>query len=343
MNRIFTRMALVGAALAACAAAHAQDFLFPLKTVTVLAPSDNGGVVDKTANLLVQGISQVTKKSVVLQSVRGEAPMVSAVLSLSKAKPDGYTVLLTSYEMSQAVKKDPEASKALAQFEPVTAIASTASLFVTGGSQPYRNLKDFMAAAREKPGQLKCATAAPPSSSAIVGADFDKKYPGLVKFVNYPHISQAVASVVSGKSDCMFELPYPLMSHLLKGQLKSMAVTSSSRMLETPRTPTFLEASGEGFVSSSWYGVHAPKGTPSMVIRRIAQGVSMALSREEILKSFGDMGYGVLSMDAEEFRRSIENDLGAARAIAFTPHSKPGASFSYAFQYPNAPKSAGLF
>jgi len=320
MKKPLTRLAFT---LAAClgigATALAQDFLYPLKPITVLVPSDGGGRVDKTAQLLVDGIVAETKKKVVLQSVKGQGPdgaMLTAIQMLKKAPPDGYTLLLTSYEMSQSAQKDLAAVTALAEFEPAAGVASTASLLVINANLPYKTLSDFMAAAKESPGRFKCASATPPSSSSLVGADFERTWPGLVKFESYPNVTKAVAGVVAGQSDCMFELAYPLMHGLLSGKLKSMATTGSSRQAETPRTPTFKEAIGTDFVSSSWYGVHAPKGTSDMVLRRISQGVSMSISRPDVQKAFGDMGYGVSNQDRDDFRKSIENDVSPAKSPA---------------------------
>ena len=252
---------------------------YPKKPVHIVVPYPAGGAVDAFARVLTQQLSEMWGQQVVVDNRPGASTMIGAE-QVAKSPPDGYTLLLTAEltlvivpHLYEKIPYDP-----LRDFAPVVALVSATQALVANPSLPVKTVKDLVALAKAKPGQLTFGSFGNGSTGhlnmevlqAMTGARFNH--------IPYNGAGPAMNDVIGGHIDFMLAALSIVKGNVQAGKLHMIGVGSNHRSSEFPDVPTLSESGAPGFEAKSWFGLVAPAGTPPDVIKKINQDVTRVIS-----------------------------------------------------------------
>src|SRR2546427_215908 len=253
------------AALAISASAQAQ--VYPTKPIRMIVAYPPGGGTDIVGRMVAQKLGETLGQSVLVENRGGASGNIGTELA-ARAAPDGYTILMgnvapnaINVSLFKNLPFDP-----VADFVPVSLVASTPNILVVHPSIPARTVKQVIALAKAKPGTLNFASAGVGSSSHLAGELFRILAGADIVHVPYKGAGPAMADVLSGQVQLYFATMPAAMSHVKSGKLAPVAVTSSRRSQALPGLPTTAEAGVPRHETSTWDGVRAPAHTPAAVI-----------------------------------------------------------------------------
>ncbi|HEU5284067.1 MAG TPA: tripartite tricarboxylate transporter substrate binding protein [Burkholderiales bacterium] len=282
-----------------CAAAQA----FPTKPIRIVVPYTPGGTSDILARVIGQKMIDAWGQPVVVDNKPGANGNVGADL-VAKAPADGYTLLLTdlgglciSASVYPELPFDPARD-----FAPVVLISYSPHILGVHPSVPANTVKELIALARSKPGGLTFATAGVGSAPHLAGIEFALRSGVQWTYVPYKGGSQAVADVVAGHADVLFNGMLPTYPFVTGGKLKAIAVSSAKRAAAAPGVPTVAE-SLPGFETGSWQGVVAPAGTPREIVDRLNAEIRRILAMPDVKERLAAQG--------TEVRAGTPESLGA--------------------------------
>ncbi|TAJ31957.1 MAG: tripartite tricarboxylate transporter substrate binding protein [Reyranella sp.] len=285
-------IATVAATLAAPAvisSARAQGF--PNKQVRILIPYAPGGTSDILARLLQPHLQAALGQTVVVENRVGANGNI-AVDMVAKSPPDGYTVVLTdlgNLTISPAVMKLPfDVAK---DFNAVTVLAYSPHLLAANPDRPYKTVPELIAYAKANPDKLNYATAGLGSAPHLAGALFAHSLGLKITFIPMKGGAEAIQQVVGGHADALFNGMIATLPHVKNGKLRGLAVSSAKRSELAPDLPTVSEASGiKDFVTGSWQGILAAKGTPPEVLERLYVEIDKATKIPEVAARLKELG-----------------------------------------------------
>jgi tripartite-type tricarboxylate transporter receptor subunit TctC len=252
---------------------------YPTKPVHIIVPYPAGGAVDAFARVLTQQLSELWGQQVGVDNRPGASTMIGAE-QVAKSPPDGYTLLLTAEltlaivpHLYEKIPYDP-----LRDFAPIVALVSATQALVANPSLPAKTVKDLVALAQAKPGQLTYGSFGNGSTGhlnievlqAMTGARFNH--------IPYNGAGPAMNDVIGGHIDFMLAALSIVKGNVQAGKLRMIGVGSNHRSSEFPDVPTISESGAPGFEAKSWFGLLAPAGTPPDVIKKINQDVTRVMS-----------------------------------------------------------------
>src|SRR5215475_8966210 len=276
MFRRVTLAILLAAGLFSHQTAFAQ---YPTRPVHVVVPYPVGGAVDAFARVLSQKLSEMWAQQVVVDNRPGASTTIGAE-QVAKSPPDGYTLLLTAeltlVTVPHLYEKIPY--EPLRDFAPVIALVSATQALVANPSLPVKTVKDLIALAKAKPGQLTYGSFGNGSTGhlnmevleAMTGARFNH--------IPYSGAGPALNDVIGGHVDFMLAALSIVKGNVESGKLRMIGVGSAHRSREFPDVPTISESGVPGFEAKSWFGLVAPAGTPADIIRKINGDVTKVIS-----------------------------------------------------------------
>jgi tripartite-type tricarboxylate transporter receptor subunit TctC len=262
-------------------AASAQSW--PNRPIRMLAPV-NGGLADIAGRLIAQGIAEPLRQQVIVDN----RPGIVAIESAIKAVPDGYTILVFSQSMwigpllSSTTTYDP-----IADLTPVTPVASTPNVLVVHPSMPVKSVRDLIALAKNRPGEMNYASG-PTGGTPHLAMELFMSMTG-IRFTRIPYkgSAQALTDLMAGNVQVMFPPAASVTSFVTSGRLKALAVTSVQPSALAPGLPT-VAASVPGYESVSNIGMFAPLGTPAAIVSRLNQEIVRVLNapdaKDKLLK-----------------------------------------------------------
>lgn len=300
------RMLIAGlAVLPSCGApAHGQEF--PSKTVRIIA-SEAGGGGDFIARLLAVGLTSAFGQQVIVEN-RGGGVVAGDVVA--RSAPDGYTLLLYGNTlwllplMRKQVPYDPQKD-----FVPVTLAGRAGNMLVVHPSLPVKSVKDLIALARARPGQLNFSTAAPGTINHLAGELFNSMAKINIVRISYRGSPSALNALVSGEVQLMFATAAPAKPHIQAGRVRPLGVTTSTRLSAYPDVPTIMEAGLPGFEAVSFHGIFAPARTPDAIVSRLHQEIVRVLSRPDTRDRFASIGAEPVGSTREELAAEIKAEL----------------------------------
>ncbi len=268
------------AVMAAAPAVVAQTY--PGKTVRMVAPFAAGGPVDITARLVAQKLTEAWGQQVVVENRTGASGMIGAEL-VAKSAPDGYTLLVNSSihvivpSLFAKMAYDP-----IQDFVPISAVSSSPLLLVVTPTLPVKNVKEFIALAKARPGDLTFASSGAGSSTHLTAELLKSLTATRMTHVPYKGQSQALTDVISGQIPFMFNSLPPSIAFINAGRLRALAITSKQRSSQLPNVPTFGESGYAEFVTGSWYGVWTPANTPEAVVSKLSAEIVRIVSLPDV-------------------------------------------------------------
>jgi len=297
-------LALLAAALVSTAA-HA----WPDHPITLVVPYTPGTGIDLIARQLANHLPAQLGQPVVVSNVPGASGNIGSEKA-AHAKPDGYTLLVqvSTLVMNGSLYKslpyDP-----VADFTPVTLTSWGTLLLVTNPQvQKAASVKDVVSAAKAAPGKLTYATPGVGTPHHLSMALFMQSAGIEMLHVPYKGTAGAVTDLLGGRIDFMFLPVHVALQHIAAGRLKAIATGSAARLPQLPDVPTLTEAGVTSDNVDMWYGVLAPKGTPSEVVERLGKEIADVLAMPPVAKAFEAQGMVPATSSAEEFGALIAKD-----------------------------------
>jgi tripartite-type tricarboxylate transporter receptor subunit TctC len=294
--------AFLAVAFAASAAALAQGY--PARPVRLVIPFPPGGSNDVVGRMIAFQLSDRIGKQVIVDN-QGGAGGIIGTEAVARAAPDGYTLLLISvaHAFGSSMYKLPY--DPIGAFAPVSILGSGPVALCVNAKLPVNSLKDLIALAKAKPGELNYATAGIGSFQHLSSALF-KLQSGLdIVHIPFKGGGPAMADVVAGNTQIVIGSLIQMLPQIHSGRLKILGVGSAKRVPALPDVPTISEAGVPGYEATNWWGIVAPAGTPRPVIDRLHQELSVILATPETKKRFETEGGEAIQMSPDDFGRFI--------------------------------------
>ena len=283
-------------------AARAQDY--PTKPVFFVV----GPGPDAVARLIGQKLTAAWGQQVLID-IQPTAGGVVAARNVSKAPPDGHTMLLTtgSYTIMQALRPDLPFNL-LRDFEPVAQIGSLSFLLLANRSLPVKSLDDLIKLARAQPGKINCASSGV-GTTAHLGCEMLKKFANIdIVHVPYKGAAPALTDLMGGQVEIFFAVPTTA-AQVKSGDVRALAVTGRKRLAILPEVPTVAEAGLPDLEFGSWNGVHVPAATPKPIIAKLNAEIGKARNQPDIQQRMTDFGLTAEGSTPEEFGEFVKRDL----------------------------------
>jgi len=294
--------AAAATAVVACGA-HAADPAYPTKPVRIEVGANAGGGTDIIARMLAEKFQASTGQPFVVDNKPGASNTIAADFT-AKAAPDGYTLLVAT-NTGQAIAPhmiklnfDP-----LTQLEPVGLVVVVPNVLLVGATTPYQSVKELVAAAKAKPGDLKYASSGVGSTQHIAGEAFDLAAGIKTTHVPYKGSSQAHVDILSGEVQMMFDTTSSAMPQIKAGKFRPLAVTSPARSAELPNVPTIAEAGYPAAEMTTWYGLFVTGGTPKPIVDALAAELKKALALPDVQAKLRGLGGEAGKLTTAEFAK----------------------------------------
>lgn len=303
------RIGCFSVALLIASATWAQDY--PSKTVRMIVPFAPGGATDVLARIVSQKLYDRWGQIVIADNRVGASGNIGAEFVAKSAAPDGYTLLMAgaphAINMSLFRNLRYDLAKDLT---PITAVATFPSLIAVHPSVPVRSVKELIALARARPGELNFGSAGNGSPNHLSMELF--KTMAKVDMTHIPYkggSGQMVSDLLAGQVQlASMGLP-PSMPYVKAGKLRVIAVTSAKRSPMLPDTPTVAESGLAGYEVTSWYGVFAPLGLAGNLVTKLNSDVVAVLGAPDLKERLASLGAEPLPMSADDFGRFVRNDI----------------------------------
>ncbi len=283
---------------------------YPTRPIRLIVPFPPGGGTDIMGRLVESHLTEKLGVQTVVDNRGGAGGIIGTELA-AKANPDGHTLLIGSVSTisinpSLHPKLPFDTVKDLA---PVSLIASTPSVVVVTANLPARSVKELIALAKAKPGQLNFASAGSGTSHHLGGEFFKLTADINIVHVPYKGTAPAVTDLVSGQVSMMIANMPAVLPMIKAGRLRPLAVTSLSRSSLMPELPTVAESGLPGFEVIVWYGVLAPAATPKPIIAKLNGYLKQMAGVPQVKERLAGQGAEAISSTPEEFARKIREDM----------------------------------
>lgn len=273
---------------AALAAHGAWAQTYPAKPIRLIVPFAPGGATDVLARTMGQKLTEAWGQQVVIDNRAGAGGNL-AVEVAGRAAPDGYTMILPAMAYAVNPSLYSKVPYTFDQFTPVTIVAKGPLVLVVTPGSGINSVKDLIAAAKAKPGQLQYASGGNGSSLHLAGELF--KYTAAVDILHVPYkgTNDFIPDLLSGRVPISFSSPLIMAGHVKAGRLKALAVTSSRRVAGWD-VPTIAEAGVKGYEMDAWYAILVPAGTPQAIVAQLNRQIGQALRAADVKEKLGSLG-----------------------------------------------------
>lgn len=270
--------------------AHAQA-AYPNKPIRLVVPFPAGGATDLLARSIAQRVGQGLGQTVVVENKAGAGGTLGSA-EVAKAAPDGTTILIaTSSTHAIAPHLNPNLPyKVDADFTPIAHVANAPNVVLVPLSLPVANIKELIAYAKGRPGQLNYASSGNGTIVHLTSEAFKSQAGVYITHIPYRGTALAIPDLVSGKVHLLFDSVVSGMPHVKDGKLKALAVTSRTRSTLAPDLPTVAESGLPGFESTTWFGIYGPKGLPAEVTSRLNAEFNAAMKSTEVQERLARLG-----------------------------------------------------
>jgi tripartite-type tricarboxylate transporter receptor subunit TctC len=299
---------------------------YPTKPVRIIEPFGAGGGPDVVSRALAQKLTELWGQPVIVQNVPG-AGATAGPAQVAKSPADGYTLLVsTSAQAYSAVLVKNLPYNPLKDFIPVAPLTSQPYVLVAGKSSGITTVRELIAAAKAKPGELKFASTGVGTGTHLGLEKFNLEAD--IKAAHVPArpgdaIADVIANTVAGHTTYMLA-PIPLaLADIRAGNLRALGVTTKKRSSLLPEVETIAEAGVHGFDYPIWYGVWVPAGTPAGVVDKLAKDIARVLAAPDLRDQLAKHGADPMSMTQSEFAHFVLSESESVARIAEAAGIKP--------------------
>jgi tripartite-type tricarboxylate transporter receptor subunit TctC len=279
---------------------------YPTKSVRMMVGFPPGGGTDIVARIVAQKMGETLGQQIIVDNRGGAAGQLAAEL-VAKAPADGYTIMMAhiaaiSILPSLVAKLPYDAQK---DFAPVTLVAIGPNLLVVHPSLPVRTVKDLIALAKARPGQLQFASPGSGSVQHLSGELFKLQAKVDMLHVPYKGSGQSIVDLIAGQVHMDFDTIPPVINYVRQGKLRAIAVTSAKRFSLLPEIPTVEESGVPGFDMSTWWGLVAPGGVSKDIVARLYGDTLKALRQGDVKDKLVSVGAETVGNSPDEFAALI--------------------------------------
>jgi tripartite-type tricarboxylate transporter receptor subunit TctC len=306
MSRLLTLGFLLAGALLA-APAPAQDY--PARNVKIIVPFGAGGPADIYARFLGQHLSEALRRPFVIENRPGAGAVIGTD-EVAKSAPDGYTLLMMSNTHTTNETLIPQKPYQLMRdLVPVAPVNYSDLVMVIHPSVPAKDLQEFIALAKARPGGLNYASSGPGTPYHMAGELF-KAMSG-TDIVHVPHRASGEArnSVIGGHVQMILDAISTMAPTAQAGQVRALGVTGKKRSSILPDVSTIDEAGVPGYEATIWLGIMAPKGTPQPIVEKLNTEINKVLSRPDVKEAWAKQGVEPMNMTPADFHKYLREDI----------------------------------
>ena len=306
--------------LAALGALSAQALpagaAYPERPLRLVVPFPAGNPLDVRARQLAHHLPAVLGQQVIVDN-RGGASGVIAMELVARAAPDGYTVLFAN---STQLASNPALNARLPydvfrDYTPAALLARTPSLFTVSNTVPAKTLKELIALAKSRPGQLNFASQGNGTVQHVAGELFMRRTATQMVHVPYKVYSQILSDLFAGQVAFIIGGTPVLLPHVQGGRLRALAINTARRVPALPEVPTFDEAGVADFWPAPWYGVLLPAGTPAPVVATLNAAFNQALRAADVIDVAAQEGQTLLGGSPAEFTAFMKIEMARYQAL----------------------------
>jgi tripartite-type tricarboxylate transporter receptor subunit TctC len=302
--------------------AHAQAN-YPQRPVRIVVPSSPGGGTDILARVLADHFAKTTGGQFFVENRPGAGQSIG-IEAVARSPPDGYTLLMAASTLAlnpvmfKNIRYDP-----VRDFAPISQVASLPNVLLVHPSLPVATLKDLIALAKQKPGELTYASAGV-GTSPHMGVELLKHMAGIdLVHVPFRGTGPAVTEVLGGHIPIVLSNTLTAKSLIESGKLRALAVTGAKRAQGLPDIPTVAEAGVPNYEALQWYGLLAPAGTPPEIVARLHAQTAQALKLQDVKERLASDGAEPVGSTPSDFARFIKDELEKWTNVARTANIKP--------------------
>lgn len=299
--------ALTGMLLVTGGDALAQAY--PSRPVRIISIFPPGGGNDILCRAVAQKLTENLKQQVIVENRPGANGIIGTEAA-ARSAPDGYTITLipSGHAVNASLyRKLPFDS--VKDFTPISLAGSSPLVVALHPSVPVKSIRELVALARARPGQINYGTAGVGSSGHLAGALFESMTGTTLAHIPYKGMSIAVTDVIGGQVYMTFGTSLSVVPHVRSGRLRALAVTGAQRSPALPDLPTVAESGVPGYEASLWYGFVGPARLPAEIVQRLNAEIAAALAAPEVRERLASQGVDARSSTADEFARLLVSDL----------------------------------
>lgn len=304
-----SRRALLTFASASLFALTAQAQSWPSKPIRMIVPFPAGGGTDMITREITNKLAG-SGYTFVVENKPGSGGNLG-VDTVAKAAPDGYTLVMGQTSnlainptLYAKLPYDP-----VKDLTPVSLVANSPLVIVTGASSPYKTLADVVKAAKEKPASINYATSGNGTVSHLAAESFQRAAGITLTHIPYKGAAQGATDVISGQVQLYVSTIPTLLGHIKSGKMRPIAVTSLQRVDDLKDVPTISESGYKNFESIAWFGILGPANLPKDVVAKLNSDITKALKDPELDRKLGEQGADVATSTPEQFAKLIRDDI----------------------------------
>ncbi|MEO8202800.1 MAG: tripartite tricarboxylate transporter substrate binding protein [Betaproteobacteria bacterium] len=284
--------------------AHAQNAPYPAKPIRLVVPFPPGGPTDVVARIIGQKLTERWGQQVLIENRAGAGGTIGAEL-VARAAPDGYTLVMGStanmavnVTLIEKLSYDP-----IRDFTPVNLAAITPNLLVVNPSMPAKNVREFIALAKAKPGAINYASGGSGTPSHLAAELFKTMSGVQMNHVPYKGSIPALTDIIGGQVSLMFDSMASALPFVKSGKLRALAQTGAKRASAAPDVPTIAESGLPGYEVAGWFGLYAPAGTPRDIVMKLSNEITQILNLPDVKERYALLGAEPGPGNPDEFGR----------------------------------------
>lgn len=289
---------------------------YPSKPIRLVVPFTPGGSTDILARAIGQELSKAWGQSVVVENVPGAGGSIGAE-KVAKSTADGYTLLMghigtlaVNPSLYPKLGYDP-----VKDFAPVAWVARVPNVLVVHPSVPAKNVKELVALAKAKPGQLNYGSGGNGSAANLATEYFKLRTETSLLHIPYRGTAPAVTDLLGGQIQVLFTGAPAVLGQIKNGQLRALAISSPKRLDALPDLPTVAESGYKDFEADQWYGVVAPAGTPRDIVTKLNLQINQALNSVELKTRLNSEGAVATPTTPEVFGKLIQSEIARWKPV----------------------------
>ncbi|HYF16421.1 MAG TPA: tripartite tricarboxylate transporter substrate binding protein [Ramlibacter sp.] len=320
MSPVLRRSLLLAAlALAAAGPAAAQEY--PDRPIRMVTPYAPGGTTDLLARLIGQRLGERLGQSVVIENRGGGNTVIGSSL-VAKAPADGYTIMLMAMPHVIVPLLFQTPYHPINDFTPVAAVAANEQVLVAHPSLPVKDVKELVALARGKPGELNFATVDSGGPGHLLMESFNNMIGAKMTQVPFKGAGPAINAIRGNQVQLYLAVPGPIVPTIKSGALKAIAVSGKSRMAALPDVPTFAEQGLANFDAKTWYGILAPAGTPRPIVQKLSGEIQRIMAAPDIQERLENLSVMPFVLGPDQLGELMRSDMARYKSIIETNNIK---------------------
>ena len=296
-------------ALSTLAASAAAQAPYPSKPIRLVVPFAPGGPVDTLARAMGPKLAEALGQQMIVDNRPGAGSVIGTDV-VAKAPPDGYALLITSSSIAinpAIFPKMPfDATRDLA---PISQLSASALIVVVHPSVPVRSVKELIALAKARKGELVYASSGTGSAPHLAVELFSSMTATKMVHIPYKGAAPATIDLLAGHVALMFNNLISAVPNVQAGRLRALAVTGSARTAALPDLPTVAEAGVPGYEASTWYAMFAPAGTPVAIVERLHKDVSSVVKSQDIRRQLSAVGIESVGGTPEQLAKYLRSEI----------------------------------